>query len=169
MKIEIPVNRKRVPFAIIIGLLAILILSTAIVRDPHNSDSYYLLPAFIALLIYVFFLTILSFLDYIKTLFDKNARLTISDTEFQDDLSIFSIGKIPWSDISNVELVKALKVDILIVKLLDNEKYLAGKNIFQRHILKKYVKKWGTLLVIPQTRVEFDLKELKEIISGHIH
>ncbi len=107
---------------------------------------------------------IISLADFIKTKFDKNALLTISDTGLNDNLSIFSCGKISWDDILTAEIVKAFKADFLVVKVLNSNKYLADKNFAQRFVLKKFIKKWGSPIIISEKRVVYNLNELKQII-----
>ena len=167
MNIKIPANKKRVPTVFFIGLIACFIFWFAIKGGNGDIPWYYYLPAYVALFTYAFFFTALSLFDYLKTLLDKNAMLIISDTELYDNLSIFSCGKISWKDISTIEILKIYGADFLIVKLLDNEKYLGDKNFIQRLILKKYIKKWGSPVVISGRRIDYDLNKLKEIILEH--
>lgn len=90
--------------------------------------------------------------------------LQISDKGLNDNLSIFSCGEISWSDISGVEILKAIKADFLVVELFDTEKFLSDKNFVQRYVLKKYIKKWGSPIIISEKRVDYNLNELKHII-----
>ena len=90
--------------------------------------------------------------------------LKISEAGLNDNLSIFSCGEISWNDISGVELLKAFKADFLVVKLFDTNKILADKNFVQRYVLKKYIKKWGSPIIISEKRVDYNLNELKQII-----
>jgi hypothetical protein len=118
----------------------------------------------IIILIAPFFYTIVSLADFIKTKFDKEASFEISENGLFDNLSIFSCGKINWHDIESFELTKNLYADFLIIKVYDNNKFLAGKNIIHRYVLKKYIKKWGSPIVISDKRVDYKLEDIKQDI-----
>jgi len=111
--------------------------------------------------------TVISFAEFIKTKFDKKAMLQITDSGLFDNLSIFSCDKIIWSDIVSVEIIKAFKADFLVIKLTDNNKYLKGKNLVQRFVLKKWIKKWWTPIIISEKRVDYNLTDLRQIILKH--
>ena len=111
---------------------------------------------------------IVTGIDYIKTLFDKRANLVISATGINDNLTIFSCGQIIWSDMTKIDMTKVFKANFLIIKLRDNSKYLQDKNVLQRFFLTRYIKKWGTPVVISEKRINYDLKDLKDLISKHL-
>ena len=170
MNIIIPANKNRFPIVLLIFLLfTILLVLNLIYTNPEslfmNGLFQYIFNGII-LAIFLFY-TILFFIDFVKTKFDKKASLTISDIGLIDNLSIFSCGKIQWNDISSVELQKSFKVNFLIIKVFDNNKYLIDKNFIQRHILKKYIRKWGSPVVISKKRIECNLEEIKQIILAN--
>ncbi len=113
-------------------------------------------------------MTIISLADYIKTLFDKNASLSISERGIDDNLSLFSCGEIPWNEILGAEIIKVFKTDMLIVHILDKEKYIARQKPIARLVLKRFLRKWGSPVVISAKRIDYDLQELKEVIEGRI-
>ena len=65
--------------------------------------------------------------------------------------------------ISN-SVLNSLLSDFLVIKLSDNNKYWANKNFIQRFVLNKWIKKWGSPIIISEKRVDYNLKELKKII-----
>ena len=170
MNIIIPANKNRFPIVLLIFLLFTILLVLNLVYT--NPESLFMNGLFqyifngIILAIFLFY-TILFFIDFVKTKFDKKASLTISDIGLIDNLSIFSCGKVQWNDINSVELQKSFKVDFLIIKVFDNNKYLIDKNFIQRHILKKYIRKWGSPVVISKKRIEYNLEEIKQIILAN--
>jgi hypothetical protein len=165
MNRKIPINRNRIPALLIVGLLlsigfghAIFFPDNTLIVGPANRIFFALvLPV---LLFYV----VISFADFMKTRFDKNAGFELTEIGVFDNLSIFSCGEICWSDISTVEITKMHEVHVLVIKLHDPHKYLTGKNAIKRYILKKYIKKWGSPIVVSEKRVNYDLNELKETI-----
>lgn len=171
MNITIPINRNRFPIVFIISLLLTIVLGINLVYTKTDNMYRNGLVNWIfngAFLLIPFVLMMVSLADWIKTRFDKKVMLTISEAGLYDNLSIFSCGKILWSDISSAEVVKAFKTDFLIIKVIDTDKYLADKNFVQRFILKKYIKAWNTPVVLSEKRINYNLNELKQIILKHL-
>jgi hypothetical protein len=151
MNIEIPVKRTRIPFALISGILLAVVFILLIVNDDHSVPFLYYMPMYYVLAGYGILLTAISLMDYLKTLFDKNAKLILSEKAFDDNLGILSFGSIPWQDIT-------------AIKLMDNDKYLASRNFLIRWILKKYLKLYGGIVLISDRRIDYDINQLKREI-----
>jgi hypothetical protein len=169
MNITIPVNRKRVPHVFIISLLLIGCfvyyvynkLEEILAQGPSGWIFYLILIP--ALLYYA----VVAFVEYMKTLFDRNASLVITDTSIHDNLSIFSCGRILWDEITGVEVRATTFAGFLIIKVHDPLKYLENKNIIQRRVLKQYIKKMGSPIVISDQRINYNLNELKDLLLIH--
>lgn len=168
MDITIPINRRRIPHTLIISCLLIAYLiydgykkSGESVEEGEDAFSWIAYAAIIFVLLYY---AIITFIEYIKTLFDKNASLTITDVSIVDNLSIFSCGRILWDDIIDVEIKRMTFAEILIIKVQSPLKYLQHKNIIQRRVLKQLIKKMGSPVIIPDQRINHDLHKLKEIL-----
>jgi hypothetical protein len=116
-------------------------------------------------------ITIISLLDYLKTVFDKNASLVLSDKSLEDHLSILSCGSVPWEDVSGVTIKKIKKFNFyfLVVTLTDDEKYLKNKNPVLRLFLKEYIRLYGGIMVISDKRICYDIQKLREDISERFH
>ena len=162
MSITIPANRKRFPKVFAVSFLLTLGEAYIITRALNDEEelSYWTY----AILLITLFYCIVSFIEFAKTQFNRDADLQISETGINDNLSIFSCGEIPWSEISNVEIKRAFSSNFLTVQLFDNNKYLLGKNFLTRRILNSFIKKWGTPIIISEKRVDYDLIQLKDII-----
>lgn len=172
MNISIPINRKRFPSAVVAYLLAtILFVFNLFYRwdalgggSPGPTDWLIrIIPIGFAL-----FMTIISLADYIKTLFDKNASLSISERGIDDNLSLFSCREIAWNEILGAEVIKVFRTDMLIIHILDREKHIARQKPITRMVLKKFIRKWGSPVVISAKRIDYDLQELKEVIEGRV-
>src|SRR4051794_30284302 len=127
MSIIIPANKKRFPVVFVISFLLTaggVYNITKELNDATEQPSYITYPFLLVPLFYC----VISFTEFVKTRFNTNAVLIISETGIDDNLSIFSCREIPWVDISDVEIKRALNADFLVIKLFDNDKYLAGKN-----------------------------------------
>jgi hypothetical protein len=168
MNIEIPVKRTRIPFALFIGILLAVVFILLIVNDDHSVPFLYYMPLYYILSGYGILLAGISLVDYLKTLFDKNAKLILSENTFYDNLGILSFGSIPWENITGVGLLKLkrFKSYFIVLKLIDTEKYLASRNLLIRYILKKYLKIYGGIVLISDRRIHYDINQLKtEIIE----
>jgi len=168
MNIEIPARRTRIPFALISGILLAAIFIFLIIHDDHSVPFLYYMPMYYILSGYGILLAGISLIDYLKTLFDKNAKLILSEKAFDDNLGILSFGSIPWEDITGVGILKLKRFNyhFIVLKLLDTDKYLASRNFLIRYILKKYLKLYGGIVLISDHRIDFDINQLKrEIIE----
>ncbi len=170
MNIEIPVKRTRVPFALITGILLAVVFILLIVNDDHSLPFLYYTPLYYILSGYGILLTVISLIDYLKTLFDKNAKLILSEKAFDDNLGILSFGSIPWENITGVGFLKLKRLNsyFIVLKLMDTDKYLASRNFFIRWILKKYLKLYGGIVLISDRRISYDINQLKKEIIERV-
>jgi hypothetical protein len=166
MNIEIPVRRSRVPIALFMGILVFSIALILYIQDDGALPFFYYRAFYIVLMFYGGVGAIIALLDYIKTVFDKKARLVLSDETFDDNLSILSCGPIAWEELSSVSIkkLKWYKAFFLVVTLSDNEKYLKNKNPVFRYILKRYIKVYGGIVVISNKRIAYDIQKLRQDI-----
>lgn len=167
MNISIPINRRRFPtllvFSLLLTIVVAVILKNAIANGllSYGSLNWLFLGG-------PLYYTLVSLAEYGKTLFDKKARLKVTDEGIDDNLSIFSGGKIAWAEIEGVGIHRVRKVDLLVIKLIDPDKWIAGQPSWKRHVLKKFVRKWGAPIVISQQRVDFDLQKLGQTLALRI-
>jgi len=171
MDIVIPNNRKRFPFVFIFSfLLTVALVINLIYTTPEeisfNEFNIWIFK-FMALIV-VLFISIISCVEYVKTVFDVNAALTISAGSIKDNLSILSCGEFLWTEISSVEIQNRFKSDFILIKLIDPNPLLSKQRFWKRYILKKWLKAYGTPIVISQWRIKYDLNELKNIMMAHI-
>jgi hypothetical protein len=165
MNITIPINRKRAPIAFLISLALTIFITYGLLSSI--TDELFLNGLFHWLFCIIpISITVTLLIDYIKTRFDKNARITITNHGINDNLSILSSGNISWDDISGHEIVQLNKTRLLIIKLHDNLKYLKQKNFIQRYIQKSWLKKWGSPIVISELRIDYNFQDLVDIISN---
>jgi hypothetical protein len=167
-EIIIPARRSRVPIPFLIGLPASAFFLYLYITDDKTLPFFYLRAFYLVLFVYALTVTIVSLLDYIKTVFDKNARLIISDTTLNDQLSILSCGEIPWDDVTEVSIrrLKRFNIQFLVITLKDDEKYLKNKHPVLRFFLKKYIRTYGGIILISENRIHYDIQQLKEDISA---
>jgi hypothetical protein len=167
MKIIIPSNRKRFPLILVISFFLTFGGAYNITREISEGLDEKISYLTYAILLLPGFFFIISLFEFLKTRFDKNASLIISDTGINDNLSIFSCGEIKWTDIWGVQIITSLKTDFLVIKVFDRMKYIKNKNFLQQYILKRLVRKTASPIVISQFRINYDLQELERIIIAY--
>lgn len=164
MLIKIKPNKKRIPKGLLIGLLACVLFYFAIQHREEGVPWYYYTLAYVVLFIYSVLFTLVSLYEYLRMLFYKKATLIISDRDLQDNRSIFSCGTIPRKDISDAEIIQIQNRNILVVKVIDTNKYLANRNFVKRLVLKLLVKKYQSPIIISEDAINYNLTELKNLI-----
>jgi hypothetical protein len=170
-KIVIPVRRSRIPVPLFIGILVSALFLFLFITDDRSLPFFYLRAFYLVLIGYAGTITIISLLDYLKTIFDKNATLVLSDKTMEDHLSILSCGSVPWEDVSDVAIKKTKRFNLyfLVVTLTDDDKYLKNKNPVLRFFLKKYIQMYGGIMVISDRRIRYDIQRLRDDIFERFH
>lgn len=165
----IPINKKRFPYSAIVfsGMSAYFI--SELVRgtiegqpmsDPVEFADYIFLALF---LLYA----LRSWADYLHNVFGKNAGITILDDGIDDQSSIYSLGKITWEDISAVEIKTKLGIDLLFIYLHDPKAHLSAQPLWKRVTLRRWLRRFGAVVIISQRRFTYSLRELKTLLKGH--
>lgn len=165
----IPAKRRKIPFTFIIGLVLsglILLLAVNTINqfEGQGLNRILLIGAFGGMLFWVLTFTTFALLDYLKAMFDKNAVLTITDEGVNDNLSIFSVGNIPWTEITNINIAAGIRTHFLVIVVRDPEPFIERKAKFKQRPLKIFLRKFGSPIVISQKRIEYNLVDLKELL-----
>jgi len=168
---QIPVNKKRIPIVVILGLALTIILTIAITtaiksEDANAKQSLYI---YIGLLIAAVYYTSLSLADYWRTLFNPHAILSIEQDGINDTLSLFSCGKIRWSEISNVRIQQFLKTNFLVIDVHNPESLIAKQSKWKQRTLRGYQKKFGSPVVVSQKRIKRNVEDVITEITSHLH
>lgn len=170
MEIIIPVNRKRIPWVLIVSSLFTIALVIAII-DVDNSILFLhgvFNWIYFGLLFFIscFFL-FLSLIEYLKTSFDKKACLIINKNGIDDNLSIFSYGMIEWKELTKIEMRNHMNTNFLVLKVINNERYLVDKNLIIKFVLRKYIKRFGTPIIISENKIAYDIIELNNLLNRY--
>jgi hypothetical protein len=104
---------------------------------------------------------------YRKIQFDKNANFTITERGVIDNMSILALGEIPWEEIDDIALDRYRNRNLLLIGITDPDKYLIRMRPIYKSILRGYLKKWNTPLVITDASVDFDLESLRDLLLEH--
>ena len=82
-------------------------------------------------------------------------------------MTVVALGEIPWEDIDDIAMDRFQNRDILLIGIREPEKYLSRLKPLYASILRSYIKKWNTPLIISNRRVDYDLEELRDLILLH--
>ena len=168
--IKIPVNRKRFPVLLVVGLFFTVLIMTLLRLggnvDPAEELTKRVIDSVILLI--PLFYTCSALVEYMKTLFDKDAALFVSEKGIDDNLSVFSCGEISWSEISGVEIVQLLNMEILVVKLANPMDVINRQSILKRWILRRYVRQGRSPIMISEKKIDYNLHDLKNILTSHL-
>jgi hypothetical protein len=105
--------------------------------------------------------------EYFKILFNETTNLTITETGIIDNITFVNMGQIPWEDIDDIALARYRGMDILLIGIVNPEKYSYGLPSFNRMVFNSYLKKWNTPLVISEKRVDYHLEDLRDLLVNH--
>jgi hypothetical protein len=171
MNIIIPANKKKFPGPLVIGLLASGFSLSRIIANSHEAGAYGPLPFFSYLVLFVFvsIFSIQSLADYLKTCFDKNATLIISDKGLADNLSIFSCGELHWNEIAGVHIVSRIDTNLLIILVKDPASVVSRQSLWKKMVLNSFFKNYGSPVVISERKLPLPINELRDILYKRIH
>ena len=158
MNISIPLNRKRVPGALLFyTAIAVAWALLMVTQDFGPQYSWLFGISMVMLVIRVGLLLV----DYLKMLFDQRAQLTITAEGLDDRRSIFSCGMIPWSAVRAVELYQGRKIKVLVFRMADAEALMAAQPFWKRVFLKEMSKRFGSPVLVSESSVKYDLTVLQ--------
>ena len=171
MTITIFPDKRRFPTFLFlwVAILAYFIWSLAHAQtNPgiFNRPGYYIVNGL--LLLIPLFYTLTAGVNYLYVMFNSNATLVIDDDGVKDNMTIYSIGRVKWSDIASIERRHLLKIDVLLIKLKDPYSVLANQQWWKRMHLKRALKKLGTPMVISSRLINYNIKDLEREIRKHL-
>jgi hypothetical protein len=159
----IEANKRKFPFSLIIGIIISVLLVYAIISHKNDSgvDGFMYIVNYLFLSVFAIGFTLIAFADYLKTLFDKKAVLTITEYGINDRLGIFSCGEISWAEVNDIKIINVLQRNLIIVILSNPTEIIEKQNKFKQWALKSLLKKFGSPMVIFERKIDFDLQELR--------
>ncbi|MDI3320989.1 STM3941 family protein [Pinibacter soli] len=168
---KIQANKKRIPFLAIAGLILIVLLAMAMINVTSSEDAstqqrFYFYLFFIVPCIYY---TSVSVIDYCKTTFNRKAMLSIEADGILDNLSIYSCGKIPWNDITEVKVKKAFNTNFLLIYIRNANTLISKQSKWKQQTLRGFQKKFGTPVIVAQTRIKDNVENIKDIMIAQLH
>jgi hypothetical protein len=102
-----------------------------------------------------------------RKMFDKRPGLVLSAEGITDNSSGVSVGFIPWSDITGFRVVEIRSTKLIVISLVDPEKYLARHNAVQRALYKASEGLVGSPVSISSTTLDIPFAELWELLEQY--
>jgi hypothetical protein len=168
--ITIPINRKRLPYAAIVFSYVTGVFIFWTVKGEMDGVPMDAFGRLIWALVSIcwFLWVFLTWADWLYTSFSKNAAVNILEDGIDERSSIFSLGEIPWQDVHELTVIQRLRINLLIVYLYNPKKYIAAQPTWKRLVLSRWLKRFGSPVVISQRRITHNVHELKDILENRI-
>jgi hypothetical protein len=104
----------------------------------------------------------------IKKLFDKKPGLVLSSAGIFDNSSGVAAGLIPWSEIAGFSVVEMQKQKILIVVVVDPEKYIKIGGSLKRMLSRANLKMCGSPIAITSNSLKIGFDELLDSCNQYL-
>lgn len=129
-------------------------------------------PVHIPLLVHGFGLTTiivcaLAVILGLRKLFDTKPGLVFNSAGIVDNSSALAAGFIPWSDISGAKIFEEDRRKLLIIKLVNPDKYIEVGNKLTRALNRKSYKAKGSPIAIPCFILKVGMQELLTIFDEY--
>ena len=157
MNIAIPVNRRRIPVALLL-YIAITVIWVLLMTTSEFGPEYTIL--FGISLVFLALRLSLLLADYIKTLFDSRAQFVVDAEGIDDRRSIFSCGRISWADVRAVELYQGRLTKVLVLQLTNTEAVLAAQPFWKRLFQREMSRRYGSPVLVSASWIDYDLTTL---------
>lgn len=158
MNLAIPVNRKRVPYSLLFYSIMIVVWVWLMLEVRQFGREFTIILG--VSLVFLVLRVSLLLADYVKTLFDHRAQIIIDADGFDDKRSLFSCGRVPWSDVRAVELYQGRMTKILVLQLTNAEALLKAQPFWKRLFQREMARRYGSPVLVSASWIEYDLINL---------
>lgn len=165
-KIEIPIGKSKI-LLLLIAALIFVILGILFTVDPEKFNSSIFanpqLTRIIGIVAIVFFGAACIF--GVRKLFDKRIGLTIDDIGIIDNTNASSVGRINWSDITEIKTQKVYSTEFLLIYTKNPEQYLSKMSGFKRKLMEGNNSMYGTPLSITTSTIKIKCEDLEKLLN----
>jgi hypothetical protein len=163
--LEIPINKYRIGFIILLFSLALIL---GIITIYYMYQINYISIKLVIIL--SFFLLLFPYILYLnlKIITSNKPGLILNKKGIHDHISVSKLGLIEWTNIKSVQITRVSFSDIILLDVHD--RLLIEKNLSKRlkNLANKNVEKYGTPCAINISNLKYDKDEIMEIISQQI-
>lgn len=104
----------------------------------------------------------------IRKLFDSKPGVVFNSAGVTDNSSGVSVGFVPWSDITGAEVLQIQRQRMLIVRVVNPEKYIAAGNAVKRVLNRQSYKSYGSPIAITAGTLKISFEELQAIFNEYL-
>ncbi|MDX6692997.1 MAG: hypothetical protein QOF02_600 [Blastocatellia bacterium] len=104
----------------------------------------------------------------VRKLFDSKPGVVFNSAGVLDNSSGVSTGFIPWSDITGAEVLQIQRQRMLIVRVVNPEKYLEAGNALKRALNRQSYKSYGSPISITAGTLKISFEELQATFNEYL-
>ncbi|MFT3807976.1 STM3941 family protein [Arenimonas sp.] len=101
-------------------------------------------------------------------LFDRAPGLVLDERGFSHRSSALASGFVPWSDVTGVDVYQIQRQKMLVVKLVNPQKYIEQGNAFRRAINRANFRMCGSPIAISSNALAIDFDELRRLFWDYL-
>jgi len=105
----------------------------------------------------------------IRKLLDKKPGLILNSAGIHDNSSGVAAGFVPWSEITGFSIFEMQKQKILVIKLLEPERYIMTGGAFKRILNRMNYKMCGSPVAISANSLKVGFDELLKICDSYLY
>ena len=162
-QIIIPFSRTKIVL-LILGAVALVAGSVLLLYVADDQRRLPPTTARIVSILGIVFFTAGAIYGIVKV-FDKRPGLVLDREGIIDNSSAVAAGRIPWSEIQDIQTANISGQTFLAFYVSDPEKYLGRGNILKRGLVKANYKGYGTPIFISTITLKAKLPELEHQID----
>lgn len=101
-------------------------------------------------------------------LFDRTPGLVMDERGFTHRASLASFGFVPWSDVAGVDVYQVQRQKLVVVKLVDPQKYIRRGNALQQAMNRANFNMCGSPITLASNALAIDFDELRRLFWDHL-
>lgn len=98
-----------------------------------------------------------------RKLFDRRPGLVLREDGLVDNSSGVAAGLIPWTDVVGFEVMKVQSTRMLVIRVVDPERYAQRGGAFKRSLNRMNIKLCGSPVVIASNALQVNFDELQRL------
>lgn len=167
----IPYSRKKLVLLLLGAILLVLgswwmtTLDDETIRAGRRFNSPLLVHS-VGVIGMVFFGACAGFAGF--KLFDRTPGLVLDERGFTHRASLQSFGFVPWSDVAGVDVFVINRNKLLVVKLVDPEKYIRRGGALRQALNRSNHRMCGSPITLASNALAIDFDELRRLFWDYL-
>lgn len=166
--IEIPLSKRKL-LLILLGALLFMALGLLFILNPEPFTRRLLGSTFLVQVLGVVCLLVFALFGWtaLQKIGSSKLGLRIDDQGITDHSHANSMGRIPWEDISAIEMAEVYSTKIILVKVKHPQTYLErAKNALAKKSLERNIKMFGTPVSLVANSLQISSDELFRLVQS---